>query len=133
MHLLVHNNAFLHDFASKIIFTHFSIVFLNFKEPRNGLLAWRSGTKTLCDIGTGPPGYIGWRNRFLGIDSWTPCTFNIWARLSLAPILIFIALHFLRVLSTSFLSTFLWFLSTRSSSFRFSFPAGCYLRLSKGS
>ncbi len=21
---------------------------------------------------TGPPGYIGWRNRFLGIDSWAP-------------------------------------------------------------
>jgi hypothetical protein len=20
--------------------------------------------------GTGPPGYIGWRNSFLGIDSW---------------------------------------------------------------
>jgi hypothetical protein len=25
---------------------------------------------------TGPPGYIGWRNRFLGIDSWAPCTFT---------------------------------------------------------
>jgi hypothetical protein len=21
---------------------------------------------------TGPPGYIGWRNRFLGIDAWAP-------------------------------------------------------------
>jgi hypothetical protein len=21
---------------------------------------------------TGPPGYTGWRNRFLGIDSWAP-------------------------------------------------------------
>jgi hypothetical protein len=21
---------------------------------------------------TGPPGYIGWRNRFLGIDFWAP-------------------------------------------------------------
>ncbi len=25
---------------------------------------------------TGPPGYIGWRNRFLGIDSWAPYTFT---------------------------------------------------------
>ncbi len=25
---------------------------------------------------TGPPGYIGWRNRFLGIDSWAPETFT---------------------------------------------------------
>ncbi len=25
---------------------------------------------------TGPPGYIGWRNRFFGIDSWAPDTFT---------------------------------------------------------
>ncbi len=25
---------------------------------------------------TGPPGYIGWRNSFLGIDSWAPQTFK---------------------------------------------------------
>jgi hypothetical protein len=25
---------------------------------------------------TGPPGYIGWRNRFLGIDSWAAYTFT---------------------------------------------------------
>jgi len=25
---------------------------------------------------TGPPGYIGWRNSFLGIDSWAPYTFK---------------------------------------------------------
>ncbi len=25
---------------------------------------------------TGPPGYIGWRNRFQGIDSWAPYTFT---------------------------------------------------------
>ncbi len=25
---------------------------------------------------TGPPGYIGWRNRFLGIDSWAPLLFT---------------------------------------------------------
>jgi hypothetical protein len=25
---------------------------------------------------TGPPGYTGWRNRFLGIDAWAPETFT---------------------------------------------------------
>jgi hypothetical protein len=25
---------------------------------------------------TGPPGYIGWQNRFLGIDSWDPERFK---------------------------------------------------------
>jgi hypothetical protein len=35
-----------------------------FKEPRSRCdnPIWR----------TGPPGYIGWRNSFLGIDSWAP-------------------------------------------------------------
>jgi hypothetical protein len=36
------------------------------KEPRNRFPAWQAGTTTLSDVGTGPPGYIGWRNRFLG-------------------------------------------------------------------
>jgi hypothetical protein len=30
----------------------------------------------LWGVGTGPPGYIGWRNRFLGIDSWASQKFK---------------------------------------------------------
>ncbi len=33
---------------------------------------WGLGTEEEWDYRTGPPGYIGWRNSFLGIDSWTP-------------------------------------------------------------
>jgi hypothetical protein len=33
-----------------------------------------------CLCRTGPPGYIGCRNRFLGIDSWAPYTFAIRAQ-----------------------------------------------------
>jgi hypothetical protein len=32
---------------------------------------WRLGTE-YYGCRTGPPGYIGWRNGFLGIDSWAP-------------------------------------------------------------
>ncbi len=40
-----------------------------FKEPRNWFPAWRAcATTPFCR--TGPPGYIGWRNWFLGIDSY---------------------------------------------------------------
>ncbi len=38
-----------------------------FKEPR---------TRKRIRYGTGPPGYIGWRNQFLGTDSWAPWTFT---------------------------------------------------------
>jgi hypothetical protein len=34
------------------------------------------GTEEEEDYRTGPPGYIGWRNSFLGIDSWAPQTFK---------------------------------------------------------
>ncbi len=51
-----------------------------FKEPRNRFqgsiprnLEGRFD-KPICQ--TGPPGYIGWRNRFLEIDSWAPQTFT---------------------------------------------------------
>ncbi len=44
-----------------------------FQEPRNRFLAWRAGTTTLFVVlGRCPPGYIGWRNRFLRIDFWAP-------------------------------------------------------------
>ncbi len=33
---------------------------------------WGLGTEEEEGYRTGPPGYIGWRNLFLGIDSWAP-------------------------------------------------------------
>ncbi len=46
------------------------------KELRNWFPAWRAGTTTLFDVG-----YIGWRNRFLGIGSWAPLmVFGLWSR-----------------------------------------------------
>jgi hypothetical protein len=33
---------------------------------------WGLGTKMEYVYRTGPPGYIGWRNSFLGIYSWAP-------------------------------------------------------------
>ncbi len=33
---------------------------------------WGLGTEEEKGYRTGPPGYIGWRNSFLGIDSWAP-------------------------------------------------------------
>jgi len=40
--------------------------------PRHRFPAWRAGTTTLC-----PPGYVGWGNGPLGIDSWSPQTLTI--------------------------------------------------------
>jgi hypothetical protein len=37
---------------------------------------WGLGTKEEEGYRTGPPGYIGWRNSFLGIDSGAPYTFK---------------------------------------------------------
>ncbi len=47
----------------------------NFKGPRNRFPALRASRTTLF-LRTGPPGYIGWWNRFLGIESWAPLTFT---------------------------------------------------------
>jgi hypothetical protein len=33
---------------------------------------WGLGTQQEKGYRTGPPGYIGWRNGFLRIDSWAP-------------------------------------------------------------
>jgi hypothetical protein len=33
---------------------------------------WGLGTEEEKGYRTGPPGYIGWRNSFLVIDSWAP-------------------------------------------------------------
>jgi hypothetical protein len=33
---------------------------------------WGLGTELELGVRTGPPGCIGWRNRFLDINSWTP-------------------------------------------------------------
>jgi hypothetical protein len=37
---------------------------------------WGLGTEEEEGYRTGPSGYIGWRNSFLGIDSGAPCTFK---------------------------------------------------------
>jgi hypothetical protein len=37
---------------------------------------WGLGTEEEEGYRTGPPGYIGWRNSFLGIDSEAPHTFK---------------------------------------------------------
>jgi hypothetical protein len=37
---------------------------------------WGLGTEEEESYRTGPPGYIGWRNSFLGIDSGAPYTFK---------------------------------------------------------
>jgi hypothetical protein len=37
---------------------------------------WGLGTAEEEGYRTGPPGYIGWRNAFLGIDSGVPYTFK---------------------------------------------------------
>jgi hypothetical protein len=37
---------------------------------------WGLGTEEEEGYSTGPPGYIGWWNSFLGIDSWAPYTFK---------------------------------------------------------
>jgi hypothetical protein len=37
---------------------------------------WGLGTEEEEGYRTGPPGYIGWRNSFLGIDSGTPYTYK---------------------------------------------------------
>jgi hypothetical protein len=37
---------------------------------------WGLGTGEDEGYRTGPPGYIGWRNSFLGIDSGAPYTFK---------------------------------------------------------
>jgi hypothetical protein len=39
-----------------------------FNEPRNRFPTWRAGMTNR----TGPPGYIGWRNRFIGINTQAP-------------------------------------------------------------
>jgi hypothetical protein len=37
---------------------------------------WGLGTGEEKGYRTGPPGYVGWRNSFLGIDSGAPYTFK---------------------------------------------------------
>ncbi len=42
----------------------------HFKSP--GIDSQSSGINSVPFVLPARPGYIGWRNRFLGIDSWTP-------------------------------------------------------------
>jgi hypothetical protein len=46
-------------------------------SPRAGIFKESMGARSVDTeeekgYRTGPPGYIGWRNSILGIDSWTP-------------------------------------------------------------
>jgi hypothetical protein len=54
--------------AIRLVYSHSELEFL--KMP------WGLGTKEEEGYRTGPPGYIGWRNSFLGIDSGAPYTFK---------------------------------------------------------
>ncbi len=52
-------------------------VFVNLlRSPGIDSKPWRAGTTTLFVLLARPPGYIDWRNRFFGIDSWAPKTFT---------------------------------------------------------
>jgi hypothetical protein len=37
---------------------------------------WVLRTEKEYGYRTGPPGYIGWRNSFLGVNAWAPQTFK---------------------------------------------------------
>ncbi len=58
-----------------------------FKEPRNRFRAWRNGTTTSPIFRTGPPGYICWRNRFLG--SINVYKYGLWLLSPIPPFLIY--------------------------------------------
>ncbi len=49
-----------------------------FKEPRNQFPAWWAGTTTLFFVPARHAGYIGCRNLFLGVDSWSLYTFDVY-------------------------------------------------------
>ncbi len=51
-------------------------VFLNIPELEILKSLWGLGTEKEEGYRTGPPGYIGWRNSFLRIDSGAPYTFK---------------------------------------------------------
>ncbi len=48
----------------------------NFPELEFSKSLWGLGTEEEEGYRTGPPGYLGWRNSFLGIDSGAPYTFK---------------------------------------------------------
>ncbi len=50
---------------------------LMFKEKGINSKAWRAGTTNRVIVP--PPGYIGWQNRFLEIDSWAPQSSNVYS------------------------------------------------------
>jgi hypothetical protein len=56
-----------------------------FEEPRNRFPAWRASTAILFNVPAPHIGYMGWRNRFLAIDSLEsipglPKCLQIWAQ-----------------------------------------------------
>ncbi len=59
--------------------------FIDWRETSLSLPIWAGifkqsmGARNRVGMGyrTGPPGYIGWRNSFLGIDSWAPYTVRL--------------------------------------------------------
>jgi hypothetical protein len=52
----------------------FSFADPGWKHPELEFLnnLWGLGIEEEWGYRTGPPGYIGWRNSFLGIDFWAP-------------------------------------------------------------
>jgi hypothetical protein len=49
-----------------------SLEFLMYSELEFFKSLWGLGTEEKWGYRTGPPGYIGWRNSFFGMDSWAP-------------------------------------------------------------
>ncbi len=59
-----------------VVKTNIKVIFPEYKKASMAILVlefynnlWGLGTELEKGCRTGPPGYIGWRNRFLGIDS----------------------------------------------------------------
>jgi hypothetical protein len=57
--------VFFYNFSSEPVFVNL------LRSPGIDSLAWWAGTPTLFVV-PAPAGYIGWQNRFFGIDSWAP-------------------------------------------------------------
>jgi len=67
-------NVFIDTFAALIFCT--SCFSSKFTELEFSKSLWGLGTEEEEGYRTGPPGYIGWRNSFLGIDSGAPYMFK---------------------------------------------------------
>ncbi len=52
------------------------LIYHTYPELEFSKSLWGLGTEEEKGYRTGPPGYIGWRNSFFGIDSGAPYTFK---------------------------------------------------------